>query len=281
MTLDLLDIVTELGEGASAEGRAKPPVALVPDLRRLDPNDSKLRTRGILKRRSAAVCGYAGLNGQGKTFAMVRDTLLGLAMGRRVLSTVTILDPHTGNPHPNFELFESWHQFHDVHDTEILLDEVTGILDSRDAGIPKHVRRELPQQRRKNNLVRWTGIDFDNTDKRLRQVSRAVVKCRGFVPNRSVMRDNGTRDAIPMWAPNRLFYLVTFDGETLTTTGDTALLTEDRDKRARARVKNREWVRGPGSLAFDCYRTLDAVATVTNDCPTCGGRIPEKVCRGH
>lgn len=281
MSIDLLEIVPVEEEGASADGEAKPAVALVPNLRRLDPNNPKLRTRGILKRRDAAVCGYAGLNGQGKTFAMVRDTLLGLAMGRRVLSTVTILDPDTGNEHPNFERFESWAQFHEVRDTEICMDEITGILDSRSAGIPKHVMRELPQQRRKNNLVRWTGIDFDNVDKRLRQVSRAVVRCRGFVPDRSALRDDGTRDAISLWAPNRLFYLVTFDGQTLTTTSDAALLTENPDRKRRARVLSREWVKGPGSIAFQTYRTLDAVASVSNDCPICGGRPVEKQCRGH
>lgn len=273
---DLLDIVDADADGTGAEGSAAP-VALVPNLRRLDPNDPKLRTKGILKRRNAAVVGYAGLNGTGKSFCMVRDTLLGLAQGRRVLSTVTILDPDTGNPHPNFELFQSWQQFHTVTETEILMDEVTGILDSRDGGIPKHVKKELPQQRRKGNLIRWTGIDFDNVDKRLRQVSRAVVKCRGFLPDRAALPDG----SIPLWAPNRLFYFVTFDGQTITTTSDSQLLTEDHEKKRRAKVLNREWVKGPGSLAFDTYRTLDAVASVSNDCPVCGGRIPERTCKGH
>lgn len=276
-TTELLEIFG-VEDGTDAEGQAEPPVALVPNLRRLDPNDKRLQTRGILKRRNAAVVGFCGLNGQGKTFAMVRDTLLGLAQGRRVLSTVTILDPHTGNPHPNFELFQSWQQFHTVTDTEILMDEVTGILDSRDSGMPKHVKKELPQQRRKNNVVRWTGIDFDNTDKRLRQVSRAVVQCRGFVPNRAAAADG----SIPLWAPNRLFYFVTFDGQTITTTSDSQLLTEDVEKKRKAKVLNREWVVGPGSIAFDTYRTLDAVSSVSNDCAICGGRIPEApACKGH
>jgi hypothetical protein len=276
----LLEVVATAEDGTSTEGR-EAPVVLVPNLRRLDPSNKALRTRGILKRRDAAVCGYAGLNGQGKTYAMIRDSLLGLALGRRLLSTVTILDPDTGNEHPNFERFREWDQFHGLKNTEILMDEITGVMDSRHSGLPRHVTDAIPQQRRANNLVRWTGIDFDNVDKRLRQVSRAVVRCRGFYPNRSLMRDDGTKDAISLWAPNRLFYLVTFDGQTLTTTSDTSLLTENPDKQRRARVLNREWTYGPGSITFDSYRTLDAVSTVSSACRICGGRIPDRVCKGH
>lgn len=247
----------------------------------LDHSNKAISTRGILRRRSAPIMGYIGLNGQGKTFTMVRDTLLSLALGRRVLSTVTILDPSTGEPHPLFERFTSWEQLHDFRGGDVLLDEITGIMDARDSGMPKHVRRLLPQMRRANVMVRWTGIDFDNTDRRLRQLSQAIVRCRGHFPNRELLRGDGVRDAVSMWAPNRGFMLTTFDAQTMTQSSDSQMLTEDSSKKRKAKVLNREFVWGPRDLAFQCYNTLDAVSAVDNNCQVCGGKPVEKTCRGH
>lgn len=263
---------TRQGAGVSAEPDA---------VQLLEPDNPRLRTRGILRRRSAPIMGYVGLNGQGKTFTMVRDSLLSLALGRRVLSTVTILDPATGNPHPLFERFTSWEQLHDFRNGDVLMDEITGIMDSRDSGMPKHVRRLLPQMRRANVMVRWTGIDFDNTDRRLRQLSQAVVRCRGHLPNLRLQRGDGERDAVSMWAPNRAFVLTTFDAQTLTDSSDSRALTEDVRRERKAKVLNREIVWGPREPAFACYNTLDAVATVSSACPVCGGKPVEKTCRGH
>lgn len=272
----LFPLATEAADSDGVAGAAAVAPAVL-----LDPANPALRTRGILRRRSAPVIGFVGLNGQGKTYAAVRDALLSLAIGRRVLSTVTILDPESGNPHPNFERFTSWSQFHDLRDTDVLLDEVTGIADARDAGMPKHVRRMIAQQRRQNNRVAWTGIDFDNCDKRIRQVSQAIVRCKGHLPIRPAMRPSGQLDAVSMWAPNRMFVLTTFDGQTLKSADDSAQLTEEPKRQRRARVLNREFVWGPGSLAFRCYNTLDSVSGVDNSCPQCGLRVPERLCKGH
>lgn len=269
----------DAAEGAEGGGAAEAPVVAPPVI--LDPSNAVLRTKGTLKRRSAPIIGYCGLNGHGKTFAMVRDSLLGLALGYNVLSTVNILDPESGNSHPRFELFRSWQQLQGGRNTEILLDEVTGVMDARDSGMPKYVRRMLPQQRRENNRVSWTGIDWDNSDRRLRQLTWAMVRCRGHFPKRPEVRSDGFVDAVPMWAPNRLFVLTTFDAQRMTQSDDSAQITEDKDRKRRARVLNREFVRGPGSVAFSCYNTLDSVSQVDGSCPVCQGRIPEKVCRGH
>jgi len=269
----------ETTQGAEGGGAAAAPAVAPPVI--LDPSNPLLRTRGILKRRNAPVRGYCGLNGHGKSFAMVRDTLLGLALGNRVLSTVEILDPHTGNPHPNFELFRSWQQLHTARNAEILLDEITGVMDARDSGMPKHVRRLIPQLRRANCPVSWTGIDWDNSDRRMRQLTWAMVRCVGHFPNRAAIRTDGARDSVSMWAPNRLFILTTFDAKRMSASDDSAQITEERERKRRARVLNREFVRGPGSLAFRAYNTLESVSQVDNSCQVCGGRIPEKVCRGH
>lgn len=235
-----------------------------------------LLTRGIRKRRSVPIIGYVGLNGSFKTATMVRDTLPSLALGRRVLSTVMILDPQTGLPHDLYVPFHSWAQLLAFKDGDVLLDEVTGIMDSRDSGMPKAVRRILPQMRRRNVVIRWTGIDWDNSDKRLRQITKAVVTCRGYLP-KSI--EAATDDTLPMWAPNRLAFVTTYDASTMTSTEDGAQqLTQERSKKRRAKVLNRELYWGPGSRVFASYDTLAEVSQVQGGCPICGRPIREPLC---
>lgn len=245
----------------------------------LEPNLPGLYTKGIRRRRTVPICGYIGLNGHGKSLAMVRDTLPTLAEGGKVLSTVTLLDPHTGNPHPGFTRLESWRQLEEFRDGDLLLDEAHGIMDARDQGMPKHIRRHMAQYRRAGVQVRWTGIDWDNMDRRLRQITQAVVRCRGHLPRRE--------GQVEMWSPNRAFVLTTFDASTLASSEDSRLFTEDSQRRRRAKVLHREIVIGSNPLtgtttpAFSCYRTLDAVSWVDNSCPECGGKIAERYCKGH
>lgn len=252
----------------------------------LDLRTPKLLTRGIRKRRSGPIVGYVGLNGQFKTAGMIRDTLPSLALGRKVLSTVTILDAFTGNAHPLFTPFYNWTQLVDrdgmtaVTNTDILLDEVTGIMDSRDRGMPKAVRKILPQQRRSGNFVRWTGIDWDNSDRRLRQLTWYAVQCRGYVPNNRLVRADGTADTLAMWKPNRLAYFQTHDAKTLNASTDSAQLTGDVAKKVRAKILNREFAWMSGSLTFKSYNTLDSVMSIDNACRVTGREILERKCDG-
>lgn len=285
-----LDLSTGSIEDAAAEAEPREAFSITPEGHIvLEPNlltteNLKLLSRGIRKRRSVGIVGFGGLNGQGKSMAMVRDTLPSLALGRRVLSTVAFHDPHTGNPHPLYVPFRSWHQLHDFNNGDVCLDEVTGMMDSRDQGMPKKIKTKLPQMRRSNVLIRWTGIDWDNADKRLRQITGAFVMCKGFMPV-PLERQDGFADALAMWRPNRLFRLTTYDAQTLTKPEDSAQMAvvvgSDNKRKKRAKIKNIEMVWGPGSLAFRSYNTLDAVAAVDNSCQICGGKIPEKTCRGH
>src|SRR5450830_811099 len=249
---------------------------------------SKLLTSGIKKRRGTSLMGYTGLNGMGKTFAMIRDSLPDLAMGRRVMSTVALLDPHTGNPHPLYTPFRHWSQLEGWRNGPLLLDEVTGVMDSRESGMPKAVRKQLPQMRRANAPVRWTGITWDNSDKRLRQITQAVTDCRGYLPKSRAVRTDGFADAVDMWLPNRLFLLTTYDASTLQAAEDGSQLTQKDEKKSKAKVKQRELVWGPGSIAFACYNTLDSVDSIDNNCGhvddhglVCGLRVVEKSCKGH
>ena len=280
--LEIDEIWHLLDEGPQPQGsgEAAPAVEAVV-LPGISFGSSKLLTSGIKKRRGTPLMGYTGLNGMGKSFAMVRDTLPDLAMGRRVLSTVALLDPHTGNPHPLYVPFRHWSQLDGWCNGPLMLDEVTGVMDARESGMPKKVRKQLPQMRRVNAPIRWTGINWDNSDKRLRQITQAVTDCRGFLPKTGATRSDGQVDAVSMWLPNRLFLFTTYDASTLMTAEDSSQLTQKDEKKRKVRVMKREFVWGPGSLAFACYNTLDSVDSIDNSCPLCGGRVPEKTCKGH
>lgn len=271
----------ETGERSPRESGGVAPEVDAVVLPLLNFGDRKLLTSGILKRRGVPIMGYNGLNGDGKTFCMVRDTLPDLAAGRRVLSTVALLDPHTGNPHPLYVPFRHWSQLDDWVNGPILLDEVTGVMDSRESGMPRKVRKKIPQMRRANAPIRWTGIDWDNSDRRLRQITKAVTMCKGYLPRGGIVRADGSVDAVEMWLPNRLFLFTTFDTSTMNQSQDGQQLTQEDAKKRKAKVKKREIVWGPGSLAFECYNTLDSVDSIDNSCPVCQGKVPEKTCKGH
>lgn len=251
----------------------------------LDPTDKRLTSKKIRRRRGVPIMGYIGTSGHGKSASMVRDSLLSLAQGRRLLSTVEILDAHTGNPHPLYIPFTSFGQLAEFRNGDVLMDEITGIMDSHDSAMPKDVRRKLPQMRRSGVFVRWSGIDWDNSNRRLRQMTQAVTLCRGYFPNRT---------ADEMWAPNRAFLLKTYDAQKMMRSEDAQILARTvplvNSKGPKVRkpaVLVREWWRGKGSLAFDSYNTMGDVLAVDGSCGlldpvtglVCHGRIPEKVCK--
>lgn len=271
--------------GSATEEREPSGPMVVGDLA---PYRGKLITKGIRKRRSVPVMGYIGTSGHGKSGSLVRDTLPSLAMGRPVLSTVEILDAHTGNPHRLYTPFHSFLQLEEFREGDVCMDEITGIMDSHDASMPKYVRRILPQMRRRNVLVRWSGIDWDNSNRRLRQMTQAVTMCRGYLPDRKLLRQTSTADALAMWAPNRVFSLKTYDAQKMMRSEDAQALNKQlqlvgkqRVKVRKPRVLAREMWRGKGSMTFDSYNTLGDVLGVDSGCPICGGRIPEPVCKGH
>lgn len=278
--LDLFDLedTTDSAEGDASAARERGEAAPAPGSIVVDPNFRI--TRGMAKRRSVPICGYIGGSGHGKSLTMVRDTLPTLFGGGKVLGTVTLLDPHTGNPHPNFIQLEHWSQLMDFRDGDLLLDEVTGVMDSRDQGMPKPVRRHLPQMRRSGVRVRWSGIDFDNLERRLRQLTQAVVRCRGHLPIRQGQE-------VAMWAPNRAFVLTTFDAQTIKTADESSMFTEEATKKRKAKVLHREIFFGSnpftGSrhIALRSYDTMAPVSWVDNSCPVCGGKLADRLCRGH
>jgi len=211
----------------------------------------------VARRRALAIHGYMGANGHGKTATMIRDTIADVLADRPILSTVPLNDPRTGRTYDGFTLFEHWDQLHAHRGGPLLLDEVTGVLDAREDGMPQHIRVLLPQLRKRGVVVRYTAPDFDNADRRLRQISWGITVCRGYAPAPS---SKGAE--IEAWRPNRLFSAITFDTVTMTQ------LTEGYRKKAK--VKIREWWWGPTSGVFDLYDTMAAVSQVSSHCPACG-----------
>lgn len=293
--VELIELDRSLSERRAARGeRAKPPTrvaAVAVGGYSMDNKD--LWTKGIRKRRSVPIRGYVGTSGHGKSASMVRDMLPSLAMGRPILSTVEILDAFTGNPHPLYIPFTSFRQLDSIRDGDVLMDEITGIMDSHDAAMPKRVRQRLPQMRRSGNFVSWSGISWDNSNLRLRQMTQAVTVCKGLFPNRGAVNQHD--GSTSLWAPNRAFMLKTFDAQKLMKSEDAQRMQgEAMNSRAKRQTKPRpkvlalEFWRGSTSLAFRSYDTMGDVLGVNNGCDhilangkVCGGRVPDPVCKGH
>lgn len=226
------------------------------------------RDAGRRARRGTSIHAYVGANGGGKSLAMVHDTLPSLAAGRRVLSTVRLLDPETGKPHPLYEPLRDWSQLLTAEHCDVLFDEVVGIASSREShALPVQVQNLLVQLRRRDIVLRWTAPNWARADKIIREVTQAVTVCRGFL---------GTRAEGALWRRSRLFWFKTYD----------AVMFEEFtiDKTARLSAEASAFFWGPGSLAFASYDTLGQVERVgevldSGRCAHCGGRRQIPVCR--
>ena len=142
------------------------------------------------RRRSFPIRAYVGPNGGGKSLAMVNDCLPSLAAGRRVVSTVKLLDG-AGNAHPLWTPLDSFATLRDVEKCDVLLDEVTGVASSRSGGsvIPPAVLNLLMQLRRRDVTMSFTAPAWNRAEKVIRETCQAVTLCQGFMPkaNRAVI----------------------------------------------------------------------------------------------
>lgn len=222
------------------------------------------------QRRTAPIMAYVGPNGGGKSLAMVKDTLPSLLAGRRVISTVRLIDVRTGEPFPSYEPFVHADQLIDARDCDILMDEMVGVANSREAGsLDVRVQNKLVQLRRADAVVRWSAPNYARADKIVREVTQAVTECRGYATDRRPQIDPKTGEK-RLWQPKRLFSFRTYD--TLDFEDWTA------GKRDRLEPSVDEWFVGPNSLAFASYDTLDAVESVAGmtkggTCIVCGGTV--------
>jgi len=230
-----------------------------------DAGVSSLRNKeaGRNRRRAVPIHAYVGENGGGKSLAMVHDTIPSLQAGRKVLSTVRLLDPATGLPHESYERLTDWSQILEAEHCDILFDEVVGIASSREsAGMPVQVSNLLVQLRRRDIVLRWSAPAWARADKVIRECTQAVTLCRGFFGK----REPGSES---MWPRKRLFRWRTFDAFAYD-----ELTSRQLDKMPSS---SSSWFRGTGSLAFASYDSLDAVERVgevleSGRCAHCGGR---------
>lgn len=220
-------------------------------------------------RRAAAIHAYVGVNGSGKSLAMVNDTLESLDSGRRVFSTAELYDDE-GNAHPLWVPLTSGAQLvdADLEHADVLLDEVTGAVNSRQSmGLPVQIQNLLVQLRRRDVVLRWTSPNFARADRILREVTQAVTVCRGHLAKQ-------VPDAL--WSQRRLFLWLTYDAR------DYEDLSAGKLERLRPMAREIFW--RPGSRAERSYNTLAPVLTLdhlteSGICVNCGGKRSHRPCK--
>lgn len=230
-----------------------------------------------LDRMSFPIMALVGPNGGGKTAAGVSMCIIALRAGRRVLSTVPLFDPATGELHPLYVPWTHWDQLLDWWDGDVFADEILSIASSRGAAsLDPRAQTLLVQLRKRNCRFWWTAPSYARADIIIREVTQAVTECRGFYSDRHGAQER--RGVIQSWAPKRLFSWRTYDAT------EFEEWTAKRAEKATMLVS--EWFHGPGSEVFAAYDTLGAVSVIAGVsdagiCDNCEGSVSakRKACR--
>lgn len=241
-------------------------------------------------RRSAAIRGYIGANGSGKSLTAIADLLPSLASGRPVLSAVRLLDwnarpgdpclnaacdvvghgvPESGHvpSHPGWIPLRRMTQLLEVEHCDILLDEVGSLVSSRQsASLPFQIEALLQQCRKDDLTVSWTAPAWGRADKILREVSTLATVCRGHGTRRHPER---------LWSQRRLIQAVSYHAADL---DDFEVVKVQAGPAAtRPRRVAAQWYRVIKSAASRAYDTFEPVpplgfAAQSGLCVSCGGR---------
>lgn len=231
------------------------------------------KSRARTLRRGFPIHAYIGANGGGKSLAAVYDSLPTLAAGRPIASTVRLLDPATGEPHPLWVPLSDYKTLLDVEFCDVILDEVTGVASSRDSmSMPTAVANHLVQLRRRDVALRWTAPNWKRADTIIRECSQAATLCIGLV-KQTVQADDGTDR---QWSSRRLFYWRTYDS--------VAFDEWSAYRKERLRPVARQLYRRDSTDAARAYDTFDSVLTLGavtegGSCMDCGGSRPRPKCR--
>jgi hypothetical protein len=251
-----------------------------------------------MRRRSYPIHSYIGPNGAGKTLMMVYDTIPSLEAGRPVLSTVRLLDYKNPRPcddptctspsHPNHKAahplyipLKNFQQLLDFRDGDVLLDEVTGIMNSRSFdSLPSPVFNMIMQLRRKNIALRWTSPSYARADKGLREVTQAVTIC---YPSFALPKQSPEGEPPSLWYERYAVVAKTIDAQ---------LLDEADSKQVDVLAYNdplvnqffirKLWkVESHAMHAYDTYDDIMAVGAtdVLGTCLHCGGKRTQDKCK--
>lgn len=265
---DLLGVAAPKTELITIKGGVR--AALVPR-----PEKFKDREAGREIRRGLPIHGYFGRNGNGKSLAMVHDTLPDLYAGEPVLSTVALLDAETGDPYPNFTRLTNWEQLMSFSAGAVLFDEIVGVAGAREGmSLPVQVQNFLVQLRRDDMALRWTAPSWARADKIIRETSQGATLCRGFMPKR-VVDQNGRQMT---WRQRRLFIFKTYNAEDFE---EWTAAKESGNNKLRKVNSSFYWA--PGGRAQWSYDTYDDVSRIslpieTGRCISCGGTKRSKPC---
>lgn len=223
------------------------------------------------RRRSYPIHAYIGANGGGKSLCAVVDSLPTLAAGRPVVSTVRLLDPTTGQPHPLWIPLADYRTILDAERCDLILDEVTGVASSRESmGMPPAIANRLVQLRRQDVALRWTAPAWARSDRIIRECSQAVTLCMGFM-GEHIADDDGDR----LWTSKRLFLWRTYEASQFDE------WTTYRKEKIKPTARQLYW--RPGKDAERSYDTFDAVlalgaVTEAGTCLECGGARRREQC---
>lgn len=269
-----------------------------------------------------AIAAYVGTNGGGKTLAAVEDYVIpSVEEGRVIVSNMRLAVP-------DFRLLRSWKELirvgvhselgvpcrlgargerltiRDEAFSEdlplysmtlnrpclVVLDEITAVLPSRSfSSMPTQLQRVLNQLRKQETTLVWTAPNWARCDVLLREVTKEVTVCRGYMRDKYQRKPDTLglfppkqkdEDGKPLrthgaWAPRRLFRQKTYD----------AVDFEDftADDQARIKPIRSRWYWRPAYPAQFLYDTTEAVQLLdhlddTGTCIVCNGRRQQSKC---
>lgn len=245
--------------------------------------------KGLDLRVGSPITAYVGPNGSGKSLLAVTDVLAALDAGRQVVSTVRLLDPDSdelcqddscdwpGHPdhraaHPLWVPLRTWDDLLQAEHCDVLLDEVTGVVSSRESSsLPAPIADMLVQLRRRDVRLRWTAPAWARADLLLREVTQSVILTHSLL-RRKVPGESWRATTWLRW---KMVDARDLDELTQAQRLGTAQNPVPRIGRGIIKVEKLR-----GRLA---YNTLDAVASLSGrvrrgSCLSCGGSIRQPAC---
>lgn len=246
-----------------------------------------------LYRRSSPIRAYLGSgNGSGKSMMMIYDVMPSLDFGREVLSTVRLLDYNNPRPcddkyctfpghpdhqaaHPLYVPLISYEQLLYAKNTDILLDEVTGVINSREYNkLPAAIANKLVQLRRDNCTLSWTATNWSRCDVIVRELTQTATLVIPVL-KKKVKTEPGQPPQL--WRSGQLFYARTFDAAMLDEF-DARGADLGRMKPRANQLFYRPW--GKATIAYDTFDPVLSLGDATDlgTCISCGGKRLQTKC---